>query len=158
MEHADQREQAAGSVEIHVDLAFQPFLEQRRRVVVDAAPRHVDGLDLGGRGVPNRGIIAVADGEVIADRAAEGGEPQDQCLLEGPVCALDLQRQPPFLHREVELVGACIAVRLGALRGEAIFLEQVEDRDPALLLDVRRAPKDSAFVERHVYDARIGHD
>src|SRR5204862_473754 len=77
VEHADQREQAAGSVEIHVDLAFQPFLEQRRRVVVDAAPRHVDGFDLGGRGVANRGIIAVADGEVIAERAAEGGEPQD---------------------------------------------------------------------------------
>src|SRR3712207_2489063 len=42
VEHADEREQAAGGVEIQFDLAVQAFLEGLRRFVVDRAPRYVD--------------------------------------------------------------------------------------------------------------------
>ena len=41
--------------------------------------------------------------------------------------------------------------------GETIALEQVEDRDPPLLLDVGVAPQDRALVELDVDDPGVGH-
>ena len=46
---------------------------------------------------------------------------------------------------------------MDALGREMIALQQVENRDPPLLLDVGRAPADAVLVERHVDDPRVGH-
>src|SRR3546814_12666670 len=46
VEHADQREQAPRGVEIDLDLAVETFDQHLRRLVVQRAARHVDGLDL----------------------------------------------------------------------------------------------------------------
>ena len=67
------------------------------------------------------------------------------------------ERQPPFLNREPDPVGSGIAVGIRTLRREVIALDQVEDRDPPLLLDIGRSPQDRVFVEGHGDDARIGH-
>src|SRR3546814_2246639 len=48
------------------------------RFVVNPAPGHVDGFDLLRRRLANRLIVALADREVFADRAAEAGQPQQQ--------------------------------------------------------------------------------
>src|SRR3546814_5307390 len=42
MQDADEGKQAAGGIEIGVDLALQPFAQQFGAFVVDAAPGHVD--------------------------------------------------------------------------------------------------------------------
>src|SRR3546814_698404 len=63
------------------------------------------------------------------------------------VCSSDLQ-----LERAVA----------GALklhdRSKTVFLEQIIDRDPALLLDIGAAPQDGAVVQFYVDDARIAHE
>src|SRR3974390_2295915 len=46
VQHADQREQPAGGLEIAPPLALQALLQRSRAFVVDAAAAHVDGLDL----------------------------------------------------------------------------------------------------------------
>src|SRR5688572_8697814 len=74
VEHADQREQAPRGVEIDVDLAVQCALQQLGRFVVDRAPGHIDGLDFMLGPCPHRFEIALADREIIADRAAEAGQ------------------------------------------------------------------------------------
>src|SRR3546814_6578401 len=44
-----------------------------------------------------------------------------------------------------------------ALRREMVFLQQVENGNPAFLLNISIAPDDGLLVERNIYDARIGH-
>ena len=80
MQDADEGEQAAGRVCIDLGLAFKPLLQHPRPFVVNPAPCHIDGLDLLCGGLADRLIIAVADGEIIADRAAEAAQRQDQRL------------------------------------------------------------------------------
>ena len=45
-EHTDQREQPPRRIEIDFDLAVEPVHQRLRALVVDAAPAHVDRLDL----------------------------------------------------------------------------------------------------------------
>ena len=71
MQHADQREQAAGGGEIGLDLPLEPLHEQFGGLIVDAAAGHVDGLDLRRGGLADGLVIAVADREIFADQAAE---------------------------------------------------------------------------------------
>src|SRR6185295_13124011 len=71
---ADQGEQAAGGVEIHLDLAGEAFLEELGGLVVQAAPGHVDRLDSFGAAGADRLEVGIADLEIVADRAAEAGE------------------------------------------------------------------------------------
>ena len=46
---------------------------------------------------------------------------------------------------------------MGAERREASAFQQIEDRDPPLLLDIGAAPQDRALVEIDRDQARIGH-
>src|SRR3546814_13204109 len=74
MKHADQVEQPPRGVEIHVDLAVQGFPQQLGRVVVKCAAGHVDRLDPVRAVGADRFEIAVANGEIVADRPKEAGE------------------------------------------------------------------------------------
>ena len=49
MQHADQREKAAGGVGVDIGLSLKPLLQDAAAFVVNAAPGHVDGFDLAGR-------------------------------------------------------------------------------------------------------------
>ena len=46
MQDADQGEQPTRGVEVDLDLAREPLAQQLGAFVVQAAPAHVDGLDL----------------------------------------------------------------------------------------------------------------
>ena len=45
MQHADQGKEPTGSDEIGFDLAFQPFKQQPRGLIVNRPPRHIDCFD-----------------------------------------------------------------------------------------------------------------
>ena len=94
MEHADQGEQAPCGGMIGFDLSLEPFEQQVGGIVVDRAPRHVDRLDLGRGRLADRLVIAVADREIVADRAAEPREAQHQRFERGHRPSGDRQRQP----------------------------------------------------------------
>src|SRR3546814_15951769 len=74
------------------------------------------------------------------------------------ILAIDAEREAPLLDREREPIGAGIAVVMRPPRREMIAFEQIVDRDPALLPDIRAAPQDGTLVELHVDDPRIGQD
>src|SRR5688572_5287929 len=57
MQGENEREDASGGVEIDFDLALQPLLQEFGGLVVEPAPAHVDGLDLGGRSAADRLVI-----------------------------------------------------------------------------------------------------
>ena len=79
MQDADQREQPPCRVEIDVDLAVEPFLENFAALVVQSAPRHVDGFDLRRRRLPDGLVVAFANLEIVFDDDAERrqGKPDD---------------------------------------------------------------------------------
>src|SRR3546814_1284712 len=93
VEHADQREQAPRGVEIDLDLAVETFDQHLRRLVVQRAARHVDGLDLLRGRRADRLIIAVADREIVADRPAKAPEAEDDRFERRPVRASDIEHQ-----------------------------------------------------------------
>jgi hypothetical protein len=107
--------------------------------------------------VADRLEIAVADREIVLDRAAEAGEAEDQRFEDLVVLAADIDRQPPFLDAEPDPERAAIALRIGALGLEIIAFEQIEDRDAPLLLHIGVTPDDRLLVEIDGDDARIGH-
>ena len=59
-------------VEVEADLTRQEFAQTFRPLVVQTAPSHVEGLDLGRAGGSDRLIVALADGEVVLDEPPEG--------------------------------------------------------------------------------------
>src|SRR3546814_18722894 len=65
------REQPARGDEVDLDLAAEAFLQQLGAFVVQAAPAHVDGLDARRTRRLDGFVIGLADGEVVADDAAE---------------------------------------------------------------------------------------
>ena len=71
MQGAQKGEQPPGGGDVDPDLAVQALAQQLRALVVQAATAHVDGLDLGGRGVADGLVIALADGQVVADDGLE---------------------------------------------------------------------------------------
>jgi replicative DNA helicase len=83
VQHADQGEQAAGGGKVGFHFAVQPLQQHFGRFVVDAAPGHVDRLDLLRGGAADRLVIAVADREVFADRAAEAPQAEHDALQQG---------------------------------------------------------------------------
>ena len=153
VEDADQGEQAPGGVEIHVHLAGEAFLQQFGALVVEAAAGHVDRLDAAGAVAAHGFEIGIADREIVADRAAEAGEPDadDAQVRAGRIGQED--GEPALLDSQGDAVGAVMAERV-----EMILLEQVEDRDPPLLLDVGIAAQDRALVELDVDDPLVGHE
>src|SRR3546814_15272114 len=94
---ADQGEQAPRGVEIDLDLAVESPDQHLRRVVVQRPARHVDCLDLLCRRGADRLIIAVADREIVTDRAAEAPKAEDHRFERRPILAPDIEDQPPFL-------------------------------------------------------------
>ena len=157
MEYANQREQAARRIEIHADLAFQPLFQKLGRIIVNAATGHVDGLDLLGRGLADGLEIAVANGEIFADRSAEPGQANDDCFQQVAGLGGNVERQPTFFDAQGEFVGPGIVI--GIIPGglEMIAFQQIEDRNASLLLDIGIAPDDRMLVELNVYDPRVGH-
>ena len=122
---------------------------------MNAAPRHVDRLDLRSRGLANRLIIAVADGEIVADRTAEAREAQHQLFHRVATFLRDGERQPPVLHGEGQIVRAHRPAFHRAQRLEAVFLDQIENGDAPLLLDIGIAPDDRIFVQFDPGDAEV---
>src|SRR5690606_14178341 len=151
MQDADQGEETAGGVEIGIDLALQAFAQQFRSLVVDAAPRHVDGLDLRRRRALDGLVVAVADLEIVLHDPAEGRERQDDLAERRCLFVADVEDQAVLLDGEHELERPLVVG--GAHRGEDVLLDQVEDRDLALMLDIRRPAHHAALVELHVDEA-----
>jgi hypothetical protein len=157
MQYADQSEEPPRGLEVDIDLAFQPLDQQFRALIVNAAPGHVDGFDLGSAGLADCLIIAVANREIIPDRSPEAAQSEYQRLQRFAIFPADGDDQPAFLNAQAELIGAGIAILVLFERLEIIFLDQIEDRDPPFLLDIGIAPQNRGFIEFDRYDARIGH-
>lgn len=147
MQNADQCEQPPGGLEIDVDLAFETFNQQFRALIMNPAPGHVDGFDFGSAGLADCLVIAVANGEIVADRAPEPTKRQNQSLQRFAIFATDGYHQPPFLDAQLQLIGSRIAVIMLFQRLEIIVLDQIEDRNASFLLDIGIAPQDCGFVE-----------
>ncbi len=145
MQHADQREQAPRGVEIDVDLALEPLHQDVRTFVVQPAPAHVERLDAVGRGGADRLVVAVADHVVVLHEPPQRRERQQMRDHRRAVLAADVEHQPAAGDAQVEREGPL----LRALRREAVLLDEVVDRDRALVLDVRVRAPDRALVERH---------
>ena len=155
MERADEGEQAPRRVGVGGDLALEPGLQQLRAFVVQAAPAHIQRLDLLRRGVADGVVIALADHEVVLDHPPERREREQVALL--VVGALDVERQPVFRQRDAQVVGALV----GAVWLEVILLQQIEDRDLAFLLLVTRGGAERVVVDddalQPVLRALVGH-
>ncbi len=148
MQDADQGKEPPGGGKVGFHFAVEPLEQHFRRLVVNPAPGHVDRLDLGGGGLADRLIIRIADREIIADRAAEPAEAEDQRFeFARRLHRRSRSAEPPILHRQPQPVGPVMPGLPGAQRLEAVLLDQIEDRDPAFLLDIGIAPQDRRFVE-----------
>src|SRR6516162_5330847 len=162
VQHADQREQPPGGFEIYPYLAFQPLLQGARAFIVNAAPAHVDGLDLVGSRGADRLIVTVADHEVVLHDPPERRQRQQMRHNRRSVLATDVEHEAIAGHADVQGERAVVDV----LRREQVLLDQVVDGDRALVLDVRTRTPDRLLVERHRDDAvlrvipwrRFGHD
>src|SRR3546814_15342609 len=71
------------------DLSFFQLL---RTLIMNAAPGHIHTFDLLRRCLPDRLIIAVTDGKIIADGAAEAAKPQHHGFKELTVFPRDADR------------------------------------------------------------------
>src|SRR3546814_12187619 len=76
MQHADESEEAAGGIEVDLDLILEPLHQKLRSFVVQASACHVEGLDMRRRQAADRVVIAFADLEIIADDTAERHQTQ----------------------------------------------------------------------------------
>jgi len=152
VEHAEQGEQAPRGVEIHLDLAGEAFLQQFGAVIVEAAAGHVDRLDAAGAVAAHRLEVGIADREIVADRPAEAGEPDPDRVERIALGIGHHDREPPFLDPQRDPERPFLADHV-----EMVLLEQVEDRDPPLLLDIGVALQDGAFIQLDIDDPGIGH-
>src|SRR6266403_2224722 len=162
VQHADQGEQPAGGLEIDPHLALQALLQRARAFVVNAAAAHVDGLDLVRRRGADRLVIAVANHEIVFHDSPERRQRQQMRHHGRAVLAADVEHQPVAGDADVQRERAPV----GAFRREQILLDQVVDRDRALVLDIGAGTPDRFLVQRHRDDAivrilvsvRPGHD
>src|SRR5215217_152201 len=140
---ADEGEQPTRGVQVGLHLAVQSRLKQRRAFVVQAAPAHIEGLDLPGRRVADGLVVALADHEVVADHAPERGQRQQVDLVETALRPGDVQGQPVLGQGNLQIIGP---VRR-ALGLEVVVLDQVEDGDLPLLLLVARDRREGILVD-----------
>src|SRR4051812_2016151 len=152
VQHADQGEQPPRRVEVQLDLAVEAFLEQLGRLVVDRAAGHVDRLEALGRIGADRFEIAFADREIVAHRPLEAGEAEADRLERAAFLVLDLDGEAIVLDAQQDPERSFLA-----LGPKEIVLEQVEDRDLALLLDLVAAADDRPLVKLDVDDPRRAH-
>ena len=77
VQRRDEGENPPGRIDIAVDLALQPLQEKLGSFIVNRAAAHIDGLDLrAGRRADCR-IIALADEEIIFEKAAKRRQRED---------------------------------------------------------------------------------
>src|SRR5471032_629215 len=149
MQDAQQCEETAGRVGVEQDLFGEPLAQQLRALVVQAAPPHVDRLDLRRAGALDRVVVALADQEVVLDDAAKGRErqqhPLQRCVLQRP----DVERETVVLEAEMEVERP---LETGDRR-KAVLVQQIGDRGRALMLDLGAAPHDRFLVEGDLGDA-----
>ena len=110
---------------------------------MDAAPAHVDRLDLVGRRGADRLVIAFADQIVVLDDAAQRRQREQMRHHRRAVLEANVEHQPVAVDRQMQRVRAAVV----ADRREGVLLEQIVDRDRALVLDVRIGAADRSFVE-----------
>jgi hypothetical protein len=151
MQHADEGEQAPGGVEINFDLAGKPVHQGLRAFIVQAAAAHIDGLNLAWRRVPDRLVIALADHVIITDHAPERGQREDMGD-DRPVVFTTHRKDEAAIHgRNFQLVGSAFFVTHCA---ERVLIDQIEDRDCALVLDIGRRAADG-IVEFNIDKTRL---
>ena len=153
MQNADQREEAPRGVDVQIGFALKPLLQDAGPLVVDAAPRHIDRLDLAGGELLDRVEIAFADLIVVLHDLPE--RPQRQMERSRRLLGLgrDVKHQTPFTDRELQAVGSldrAAAIALGQCKG--IVFQQVKDRDASFLLDLRCRRRQGAVVDLDMCD------
>src|SRR3546814_4269488 len=121
VQDAEESEEGSGGVEVDVDLAVQSFFQLLRTLIVNAAPGHIHTFDLLRRCLPDRLIIAVTDGKIIADGAAEAAKPQHHGFKELTVFPRDADSEPSLFHAKGHLIGPFVTVSMFALRREMVF-------------------------------------
>src|ERR1700753_145186 len=102
LEHADQGEEPPRGVEIDLNLALEPLPEQRRSLVVQTAPRHVQRLDVRRRRVADGLEVAVADQEIVLDHGAERRQRQHNLAVWAVVLEPDVEDQPVLFQPHTE--------------------------------------------------------
>ena len=157
MQHANQGKQSSRRGKIGFDLAFEPLHQQFGRLIVNAAPRHIYGFDLGCTRLADGLIITVADREIVFDDPAEPTEAKNQNFERAVVASPDIEDQPPFLDADFQMVRPGIAIAEIAKRLENIVFDQIEDRHAPLLLDIGVAPEYRCLIEFDFDDALVAH-
>src|SRR3546814_4542400 len=99
--------------------------------------------------LPDRLIIAVTDGKIIADGAAEAAKPQHHGFKELTVFPRDADSEPSLFHAKGHLIGPFVTVSMFALRREMVFLQQVENGNPAFLLNISIDRKSTRLNSSH---------
>ena len=126
-------------------LRLSRSMQDARAFVVQAAPAHVDRLDLVGRRGADRRVIAVADHEVVLHDALNGVS-ESRCAITGLPSSRRMSNTSRLsVDAEMQRVRPAVV----ADRRERIVLEQIVDRDRALVLDVGTGAADRSLVERH---------
>jgi hypothetical protein len=113
------------------------------------ATPHVQGLDLLGRGAADRLIVALADHEIVLDEGPERAERQHVASLIART--FDIQNKPVLGQAHLQVIGS--AVR--PLRCETIGLQEIEDRDLALLLLVARSRGERSVVDLDALETMV---
>ena len=142
MQHADQREQAARSVEIEVHLARQPLHQEVGAFVVQGAAAHVERLDAVGRRGADRRVIAVAHRVIVLHHAPQRREREKMRHHRRAVGATDIESKARAGNAQVQRERSLLVVR-----GKGVVLEQIVDGDRTLVLDVGIGAADGRFVE-----------
>src|SRR5215469_8392949 len=124
MQNADQGEQTPGSIKVGLDLSSEPLLQQLGAFVVQAAPPHVQRLNLRGRRIADGLVVTLADEEVVLDNAPERRERQHDLAVWCIVCKANIEDKTVFLDREQQIVRTSPRSNWR----EAVGLKKVVDR------------------------------
>src|SRR4029450_5936807 len=150
MQRAEQREQAACGRKVDGDLALEPLHQELAAFVVNAAPPHVDRFDLRGRLRLDRLIISLADEEVVLHQPAEGRKRQHHVLDRRAIGIAHGEHEAIVSERETQ----CVRPAIIAFERKSIALEEIENRDLALVLDLGVVAADRGLIARDLDEAR----
>ncbi len=131
---------------VEIDLAGQPLAQQRRALIVQAAPPHIDGLDLRRGRALDGVVIAFADQEIIFDDGAERGHRQRDFLQRILLLIGDIEDQAIILETDYQ-AERTFEIAFGP---EIIPLQQIVKSDRAFMLDLGLAPHEALFVKLDV--------
>ena len=153
VQDANEGEEPSRSGKVGFDLTLKPLQQQLRGIVVNPAPGHVDRFNLSRGRLSDRLIITVANREVFTDRSAKAREANQKRLKWIFLRIGNVESKPTIADSQLQSIRAFGPAPGTADRLESVFLDQVVDRDPSLLLDIRIAPQDRLFVESDMGDA-----